>query len=304
MVYKKKVLTIFQKEGKQKLGKNKKVGGMIKRLVDIVSKEMRKGKGFTEIKLLKKKSSKRIIDEDQGETDSMLLYHMPEILRVSPMNTSCEVALISSSDDGLEQTSENTTSNLDDEAKVDGSYHIVLNLHRSPCSCDEDNEKNEIDSVDVTQDMTDNDISRGMSDTYSQLEEIIGHNHGIPMVADTDYDYPATKDHDGYHCHYHRARHDLASYRKSLAFESLFNPSDSDDDDEFDVLFLDGNYESPVNLEEDQNYDFYITKPDSTDELNKLLNTTLETVAEEDEEAYPPRHDGVPSEILVRVLSL
>ena len=57
-------------------------------------------------------------------------HPLPEILRVTPMGTSCEVTLLSSVEDGPGLYQITVTQN-DGKSVVDHSYHTILNPHRT-----------------------------------------------------------------------------------------------------------------------------------------------------------------------------
>lgn len=241
---------------------------------------------------------------------------LPEILKVSPMCTSCEVTLISSTEDRPETHRIIVTQ--DGKSPTDNSYHMVLNPHRAPRTKfdveEEDEDVEETRSGEMTHDITtgscrsfdlngyDNKTTPTLSFAYSQEDEI-----NFVNGEETDFHKEAE-----IYARYLRDREDfmIQTQNDTMVYKSLFVDSDLEDEceDENDSYLFVGDDEAEE-LDADVQFVENYLNWRSDNEASKvvqarkeLLNTTIDTALLEDieDESLSFRDDDLPIEILVQ----
>ena len=304
---KKKGFTQIQEGQPQQ--RKKRVGRRLNRFFSRISKE-------NGLNSLRKTPSKQNSDSEELKSmSSYSSYTTTEVLRVSPMSTSCEVTLVFS-DDGFETHQESTVFRGEDEEEQCKSYHIVLNPHRTTRKSDDDDDDDdgvhsgETGSKDVTHDMSDGSSSSDMNDNASYDKTMPLFTDGSGAAVDH-----ATRENDDGHItgsgndEHDRGRHDFMVHKYSIFYESLFVASDSEDDDNYDgdedddSEFLDGNN---WHIHGDEQLYSNIPKPHvPLVEPDEILNITLDTALDDDhEDSLSSRDAVVPIEITVRKISL
>uniref|UniRef100_A0A7S4AX70 Uncharacterized protein n=1 Tax=Pseudo-nitzschia australis TaxID=44445 RepID=A0A7S4AX70_9STRA len=292
--------------GRSKQTKNP-VGALLKRFVGRISKDKKntKAKDIDVSNVLEKVLSNRVSNYEE-EVDSMLPHTVPEILRVSPMHTSCEVTLIFSTDYEPEARYKISVNDGRDE-ETDESYHTVLNPSRSTRKKfwvydDDSYDISETKSNDVTtQETSDYDDTRCDSDSPSSsdwdgsvYESSVRDNNAM-WGADSDKEKQCVvdgcitlrKDYE-----YGRVGQDFFLNKDSINFESLFDASDSDEDDDGGtIVFFEGD------SGETSNYHHHVSK------ANGFLNLTLDTALVEDTNSLSSIDDDHSIRSLVQTIS-
>jgi hypothetical protein len=306
----------------QKRPRNNRVGSLLKRFVAHVKKERSDACGRGDVDnrkhslqlwMRQRKSFKRdrIFDTSYHSVISLQHHQMPEILKVSPMCTSCEVTLISSVADG--PGTHQITVTHDGRPELDNSYHLVLNPHRSSRSNHYDDE---IGSNAVTHDSTtDLSCSSGLNGNTTTTmatapttpqSYVTGRDNNEETIIFGDNIDDLRDNIDDLHF---REMYDVTTRKETIFHKSLFvasdteNDSDGDDDnDAMDLEFWENiqtwRNERP-SVVEDVCYGY-------VSELQKqkdLLNTTCDTALyeDEDDESYDSyRDEDLPIEITVQ----
>ncbi|VEU33699.1 unnamed protein product [Pseudo-nitzschia multistriata] len=258
------------------------VGGVLKRIVGKMAKEKRSRKVIDVSNSLSTTLSKRIVDCGQ-DLDLTLVNTEPEVLRVSPMDTSCEVTLISFSDDEPETCYKISVNHAIDQ-KHEESYHIVVNHSRTAKNFDDDHHSVG-ETNDVAQELTNKSATQDMNEALpsSHLEHEMRKNICTEnRDSEKNCVIPECVDSSDYECR--RPRQDFFVKKDSIFYESLFVASDSEDDDdeEENLLFRRNNNQWFIdgmenNFPPKQN----TSKPDASDKPCRLLNITLDTAVDD-----------------------
>ena len=293
---KKKTSTPSRDEQTRPRKSKRNAGSLFKRFVSHIMRD--RGSGAP----LWRRLSKRNRD---NSTKSLLSQdHQPEILKVTPMRTSCEVSLISSVEDRPRIFQITVTH--DGKSEVDDSYHTVLNPHRIRRANHFDDDKDydqdvvEIGSSAVlTQDMTTTDQScstDGKKTTSRKGASEFDDEETIYFI-DTNEQYM-------------RDMYDVMTRKDTIFYKSLFDTSDTEDDDNDDDDICIQGWENNQNWRNNQHTItddlWYNTGPstplDHTDLEKQRLNTTLDTALLEydDDESVFSRDKSLPIEITVQ----
>jgi len=239
-------------EGQPQQRKNR-VGSLFKRFVaHIVAKERGVGEptDTRPYPLLWKKPLKQPDSSDDSEREMKLpglaQHPPPEILKVSPMCTSCEVTLISCAEDG--PGTHQITVTHDGKKEPDDSYHMVLNPHRThrkdyyddddDDAADNDDDDNhdfgEIGSSAVTHDMTTDSCSSDLNGNVGGNDRATAQS--FIASVDNEEAYYSRESYDG--ClldsdqQYISDTQNVMIKKESIFYKSLFVVSDSEDDDD------------------------------------------------------------------------
>jgi hypothetical protein len=289
----------------QKRPRKNRVGSLLKRFVAHVTKERNDAcdrKHSLQLWRHRKSFKREKIDSSYHSVLSLQYQQLPEILKVSPMCTSCEVTLISSVEDG--PGTHQITVTHDGRPEFDNSYHMVLNPHRTSRSNyyhddDEDHHDiGEIGSSEVTHDSTTN-LScssglNGKTTTTTTTQSFVtgGDNNEETIYFGDNSDKQCLHD-----------RHNATISKDNIFYKSLFIASDTEDDDDDNEV---------VDFQFWENYQSWRDGPDTdhacyghASELQKqeLLNTTTDTALledEYDESLDSDRDEDLPIEITVQ----
>jgi len=299
----------------QKCPRKNRVRSLLKRFVAHVTKEKNDAcdsgdvdnrKHSLQLWMRQRKSFKRdrMFDTSYHSGISLQHHQLPEILKVSPTCTSCEVTLISSVADG--PGTHQITVTHDGRPELDNSYHMVLNPHRTSRSNHYDDE---IGSSVVTHDSTtDLSCSSGlngkttttMATTPTRTQSYVtggDNNEETIYFGDTSDDLNLFE------------MHDVTIRKDNLFYDSLFVASDtendSDDDDDNEVMDLQfwKNIQTWRNERPDVVEDACYGYVSKLQKQKELLNTTCDTALCEDEydESYDYGRDkDLPIEITVQ----
>eukprot|EP00535_Pseudo-nitzschia_heimii_P003428 CAMPEP_0197184606 /NCGR_PEP_ID=MMETSP1423-20130617/10191_1 /TAXON_ID=476441 /ORGANISM="Pseudo-nitzschia heimii, Strain UNC1101" /LENGTH=306 /DNA_ID=CAMNT_0042635459 /DNA_START=169 /DNA_END=1089 /DNA_ORIENTATION=+ len=284
-----------------------KVGSLMKRLVsNVATKEKDRANDPMESRRWPKwrRTSERRPSDCSRETQQQQ-HPMPEILRVSPKLTSCEVTLISSADDS--PVEHPNTATQDGKAELDNSYHMVLNPHRRSRTkyYEEDDGDKQCDVADHGTTEFTNDSTADLSyslDLNAQEKTAVESFFAGRDYEELDFTREIDDDTDGVANDHQQNRYeyDFMAQRHTMHYKSLFVDSDSDFDDDFsereDREFWE-NYERS-GCDRDHGDDA------PTNEKQQALNTTIDTSPIEygdDDSSVSSRDEDLPLEITVHI---
>ena len=291
-------IPIIEERQKQKTAK---VGSLMKRLVSKVTKEK---DNSTETAESRRWSRWKIPSRRQRLTDGELEHPMPEILRVSPRCTSCEVTLISSKDD-TDAKHQNAVTQ-EGNAEPDNCYHMVLNPHRRTRTkyFEDDDDDNQHDVADHGKTEATNESTTDLSsslDLNGQEKTTVetffaGRDfEELHFVRDSDDE----EDHDQQQI---PNREYFMSQRHSIHYKSLFVVSDSECDDDFSEQEDREYWENYENWHRDRDFQIDFAR----NEKQQALNTTADTSLIEDggdESSLSSRDEDLPVEITVPMVA-
>ena len=256
---------------------------------------------------------KNYLKRDRSERP-FLDMSLPEILKVSPMGNSCEVTLVSSSDedgpgtrDQITVTTQDGTSTFDDY-----SYHVVLNPHRSGASRTffEDDEEEivfGVSSVGSTHDLTTEFTPSAQSSSATCTDTATNNNNNNNNNSNIEETiYFDQNDEE-----YMREHHDIMIRKESLFYKSLFDDSDESDDEDDEFWENHENWRngsSPRITDDPWYYDERVSAHEQLQKQKEVLNTSLDTTLLEneyddifDELTLDSREEGFPIEITVQI---
>jgi len=277
-------------EGKYEKIRDRKtrMGSMWKRIVGRKERDTNGAKtssSSSRSMLWRKKHGKR----DRNDSSNL----EPEILRVSPMSTSCEVTLLSSYEDGPSGIHQITVTQ-NGKLPVDESYHVVLNPHRKQKRLFDDNEDDLHSSASSTHDLTTEFTPSAQSSSATCVDT--NHYNGEETICFVSCDEQEQ---------FIRDRHDIMIRKESLFYKSLFDVSESEDDDEA---------EEEIQFWEHASTPRFTADAWCNDERaqahakllkqQEILNTTLDTALleeDEDDEELTLNSHGFPLEIMVHI---
>ncbi len=267
------------------------MGSVFKRLVQTrsSSKAESRDKKLSLPSLFRKNHFKRSRSEQ-----SLSDLFEPEILKVSPMTNSCEVTLLSTSDDDKPYPTDHITVTTQDETcENDLSYHVVLNPRRSSHSYtfEDDLIKEEADfafsSAGSTHALTTDFTSSAQSSTaehQNNCEETIYFERGEEQ--------------------FRRDRNDIMIRKESIFYKSLFDTFDESEEDA-DDQWGENSWREDRHSSYHKNDDIFDfdENPSALEELKKLQeglnNTTSKDNEDDDDFTLDSREDGLPIEITI-----